>query len=90
MPQDRKGKKIHVGDIVDLPCRVLGIDKNTDFLNVFVETQEPMLGGDTKTKMFLNARQLELVYTLGESALDIDVETALSDSAMLRKGKELP
>jgi hypothetical protein len=83
---DRKGKKIHVGDVVNVPCVVRGITQVPYGYNVLLEPLEALSDtqNSSRPEMLVNARQVELVNSIGESALDIDVGQALSDRAMLK------
>lgn len=88
MSIDRKGRRIHVGDIVSVPCVVKGVDQTGTPLSVLVETLVP--GGEIPRQMLFNANQVEITESLGESALDIDVKTAISDTGShILKTKDL-
>lgn len=83
MAVDRRGQKLHVGDIVSVLCTVKGIDREGK-LGLLVETVIPSTG-ETHRQLLFNCEQVELVQALGDSALDIDVRTALSDSGLLKE-----
>lgn len=79
MPTDRAGKKIHVGDIVNVRCLVTGVDRHPDFINVALEVTEPEYPGAAKRTLLMNALQTELVESLGETNTDIDIDSAFAD-----------
>lgn len=79
MPVDRKGNKLHTGDIVHIPCVVVGIDPHPEFINVMLQTLEPVPPTDRKRDILINSQLTELVESLGESSSDIDVTTAINE-----------
>lgn len=84
MATDRKGRKLHIGDVVHIPATITGIDKHDEFYNVALETVETMHPANHRTSLLLNAKQVELVAALGDSQTDIDVHKALSDSRIVK------
>jgi hypothetical protein len=62
MPKDRKEQEVKVGDFVMIPAMVTEIQPNDEFINVVVETLEPMHPANHKTQLVLNARQIEVVH----------------------------
>ena len=92
MPRDRDGEKLRPGDIVHVPCVVTGIDNQPEYMNVALETVEPMYPGNTKLALILNARQVVLHEQLGESDPNMDVKAAIeqkleSDSKIVSHGE---
>lgn len=77
MAADRHGRNLRVGDIVNIPCTITGVDAHAEFINLAVETVEPMFPGDKKSSWILNAKQVELAQSLGDSAVNVDVATAI-------------
>lgn len=61
MPHDRKNHPIKIGDIVSIPAVVTGVDRHPNYINIAVETIEPMFPAEHKTPLLLNARQVEVV-----------------------------
>jgi hypothetical protein len=80
MPTDRRGKKLRPGDIVCIPCVVMGIDPHPEFINVMLETCEPAFPGEAKTPLLMNARQTDLIEARGESDPDMNVRRAIEES----------
>lgn len=76
MAQDRDGAKLHVGDIVAIRYRIVGVDPHPDFFNLMIEPLEPYPEG-TNVPTLVNARQAELVEALGSSHTDIDIKSAI-------------
>jgi hypothetical protein len=77
---DRKGQALRPGDVVNVPCRVVGLTPGTDLLNIALETLE--LSPLTKLLsaiVTLHAAQVELACALGTSDPEATVERALSD-----------
>ena len=62
MPSDRKGQTVKIGDLVMIPAVVTEIRPNDEFLNVTVDTLEPMHPAPHKTAIILNAHQVEVVH----------------------------
>lgn len=89
MPTDRNNKKLHPGDIINIPCLVKGIDPHAEYLNLAVETLEGRYPDGRKELLYINARQTELVKPLGHSDPDMDVAKIMSDSAIQRGRDEL-
>ncbi len=103
MPHDRFGKKLHPGDIVAIPCTVKGIDKHSDYINLAVETIEGRHPDGKKETFLINAREVELVKSIGESDPALDVDSVLfpikakvesdscgSMSTIIKKSNEIP
>jgi hypothetical protein len=76
---------------------VLGIDQHSEYINVALETVEGRYPDGKKDFLLINARECELVEKLGNSHVEIDVDTALHESGsgvlekrssgILKKGK---
>lgn len=62
MPHDRKGQQLKIGDIVMIPAIITGVDRHDEYINVAVDTIEPMFPGEHKTPILLNAHQVEIVH----------------------------
>lgn len=86
MAHDSVGNKLHVGDIVDLPCRITGVDECEDFINVALETLEPVHPARHFRNLVVNAKQVRLVIPVGGTQTDISV----LDSVEASKSGELP
>lgn len=84
MPFDRTGKRLHVGDIVNIPAQVTGLDCHEEFINCALSTLEPIKDGGEKTPLLLNTRQVELLLPLGQSNPDLNVQKAVSDSRIVK------
>jgi hypothetical protein len=98
MPHDRRGKKLHTGDIVTIPCVIRGIDKHSEYINLAVETLEGRYPDGKHEQFFINAREVQFVQSGGGiSATDIDVDAVLrdsdpckSESTIIKKSFETP
>lgn len=84
MPHDRKNHKLHPGDVVMIPCVVLGIDKHAEYINLALESVEGRYPDGKKEMFLVNARQTELIEAVGHSDAEIDVEKAMIDSGVLQ------
>lgn len=62
MPSDRKGEPVRVGDFVMIPAVVTEIHSQDEFINVVMETMDPMYPARHKTQIILNAHQIEVVH----------------------------
>ena len=81
---DRKGNRVHPGDIVMIPCRVVGIDSHIhEFYNVMLKTIEPMYPSKSETPIILNVNQVELLEPLGHSDPSMDVQQAIEESRLV-------
>lgn len=76
MALDRNGEKLHVGDIVFVRYKIVGVDPHPDYFNLMIEPLEPYPGEQT-IPTIVNARQAELLQGLGSSHTDIDVKSAI-------------
>jgi hypothetical protein len=79
MPLDGRGRKLHVGDTVNVPCVVTGVDGHEEYCNIAVETLEAMFPGPNKTAIVLNTRQVILTKRVGASDSDIACLTAIAN-----------
>ncbi len=61
MPHDLNGKRLNVGDVVTVRCKVKAIHDTEEYCNVSLETNIAMFPSDTKSALTLNARQVEKV-----------------------------
>ena len=57
---DINGTELKVGDHVVIEGYILETSATEEFCNVKVETDEPMYPGDTKSIIWLNAKQVTL------------------------------
>lgn len=79
MNRDVKGRKIRPGDIVSVKCIVTGLDPKVDYYNVVLETTEPCHPLCSKVPIVLNCAQVELLDAIGESNVEMDVQSAIDD-----------
>lgn len=61
MPHDASGLELKVGDIVNVPCRIVKIFPGEVYCNVNVETLHHMYPTDNVSSFTLNARQVEFL-----------------------------
>lgn len=64
MPHDINGNLLQVGDIVNVPAKVISVQPSDDYCNVTLETTRPMPPYTAGTSIVLNTKQVEKVGPL--------------------------
>lgn len=60
MPHDVNGKRLSVGDLVMLPCRVTALSEQADGCNVTLEASQAAPDGEYRPTVTCNAKLTEL------------------------------
>lgn len=75
MPSDKNGIKLQVGDTVNMVCLITGLDHHAEFINMALETVEPIWPSDKKREILVNSNQ---VFFMGRPENPSKPESAIS------------
>ena len=68
MPHDAKGKRLEVGDTVQVVATVTQIQQTEDYCNITIKLSRLMKPADTETTFCLNAGQVEKLEKTEQSS----------------------
>lgn len=60
MPHDIDGSEFHVGDIVQVECKITEIHMTEEYCNISLETIQKMYPSENRTNLVLNGKQVRL------------------------------